>query len=257
MTETKTRPLIDIKTINLNASFRRLFYDFRMEKIKSLFNKDHMVKRILMSVFGVLICGIAVGFFKRAMFGVDPFQSFMAGLHNVIPINFGTLYVIVNVIMLLFSLIFDRHYIGLATFINLFLIGYIAEFSLKTLESFFPDLSLLGRSVCLIIGILIICIAASFYMTADIGVSTYDAVALIITNTWHIGKFKYVRIITDCVCVALGVALYFLSGAPVSGIGAVIGAGTIITAFFMGPLVDLFANKLAKPFLYGKAQEEK
>ena len=81
-----------------------------------------MVKRILMSIFGVLICGIAVGFFKRAMFGVDPFQSLMAGLDTVIPISFGTLYVIVNVIMLLFSLIFDRHYIGLATFINLFLI---------------------------------------------------------------------------------------------------------------------------------------
>ena len=227
-----------------------------VDELKSFFNKDHMVKRILMSVFGVLICGVAVGFFKRAMFGVDPFQSLMAGLDRVIPIDFGTLYVIVNVVMLLFSLVFDRHYIGLATFINLLLIGYIADFSLKTLEYFFPALGIPGRSVCLIIGILIICVASSFYMTADIGVSTYDAVALIITNTWHIGKFKYVRIITDVVCVIIGVILYFLSGAPVSGIGAVVGAGTIITAFFMGPLVDFFARKLAKPFLYGKTQEE-
>ncbi len=226
-----------------------------MEKLKSFFNKDHMVKRILMSIFGVLICGVAVGFFKRAMFGVDPFQSLMSGLDSIIPIDFGTLYVIVNVVMLLFSLIFDRHYIGLATFINLFLIGYIAEFSLNTLEKFFPALGIPGRSVCLIIGILIICVASSFYMTADIGVSTYDAVALIISNTWHIGKFKYVRIVTDVICVILGVMLYFLSGAPVSGIGAVVGAGTIITAFFMGPLVDFFARKLAKPFLYGKGQE--
>ena len=225
-----------------------------MNKLQSFFKKDHMVKRILMSIFGVLICGVAVGFFKHAMFGVDPFQSLMAGLDSIIPINFGTLYVIVNVIMLLFSLIFDRHYIGLATFINLFLIGYIAEFSLNTLEKFFPDLGLPGRAVCLVIGILIICVASSFYMTADIGVSTYDAVALIISNTWHIGKFKYVRIVTDVICVILGVALYFLSGSPVSGIGAVIGAGTIITAFFMGPLVDFFARKLAKPFLYGKNQ---
>ncbi len=225
-----------------------------MSKLSSIFKKDHMVKRILMSIFGVLICGVAVGFFKRAMFGVDPFQSLMAGLDSVIPINFGTLYVIVNMVLLLFSLIFDRHYIGLATFINLFLIGYIAEFSLNTLEKFFPDLGIPGRAVCLIIGILIICVASSFYMTADIGVSTYDAVALIISNTWHVGKFKYVRIVTDVICVILGVALYFLSGAPVSGIGAVIGAGTIITAFFMGPLVDLFARKLAKPFLYGKNQ---
>ena len=76
-------------------------------------------------------------------------------------------------------------------------------------------------------------------------------------NTWKKGKFKYVRIITDVVCVILGVGLYFLSGATIDGIGAVIGAGTIITAFFMGPLVDFFANKLAKPFLYGKAQEAK
>ena len=226
-----------------------------MEKIKSFFNKDHMVKRILMSIFGVLICGVAVGFFKRAMFGVDPFQSLMSGLDSIIPIDFGTLYVIVNVVMLLFSLIFDRHYIGLATFINLFLIGYIAEFSLNTLEKFFPALGIPGRSVCLIIGILIICVASSFYMTADIGVSTYDAVALIISNTWHVGKFKYVRIVTDVICVILGVILYVLSGAPVSGIGAVVGAGTIITAFFMGPLVDFFARKLAKPFLYGKGQE--
>ena len=226
-----------------------------MEKLKSFFNKDHMVKRILMSIFGVLICGVAVGFFKRAMFGVDPFQSLMSGLDSIIPIDFGTLYVIVNVVMLLFSLIFDRHYIGLATFINLFLIGYIAEFSLNTLKIFFPALGIPGRSVCLIIGILIICVASSFYMTADIGVSTYDAVALIISNTWHIGKFKYVRIVTDVICVILGVALYFLSGSPVSGIGAVVGAGTIITAFFMGPLVDFFARKLAKPFLYGKGQE--
>lgn len=214
-----------------------------------------MVKRILMSIFGVLICGVAVGFFKRAMFGVDPFQSLMSGLDSIIPIDFGTLYVIVNVVMLLFSLIFDRHYIGIATFINLFLIGYIAEFSLNTLEKFFPALGIPGRSVCLIIGILIICVASSFYMTADIGVSTYDAVALIISNTWHVGKFKYVRIVTDVICVILGVALYFLSGSPVSGIGAVVGAGTIITAFFMGPLVDFFARKLAKPFLYGKGQE--
>ena len=133
---------------------------YPMNKLETIFKKDHMVKRILMSIFGVLICGIAVGFFKRAMFGVDPFQSLMAGLDCVIPIDFGTLYVIVNVVMLLFSLIFDRHYIGLATFINLFLIGYVAEFSLHMLESFFPDLGIPGRAICLLIGILI-----GFFMT--------------------------------------------------------------------------------------------
>lgn len=37
------------------------------------------VKRIAMSLFGVIICAISVGIFKIAALGVDPFQSFMAG----------------------------------------------------------------------------------------------------------------------------------------------------------------------------------
>ena len=77
-------------------------------------------KRILMSLGGVIVCAISVGIFKIAALGVDPFQSLMSGLDKLIPIPFGTLYVIVNVILLSFSLIADRHYIGIATFINLF-----------------------------------------------------------------------------------------------------------------------------------------
>ena len=116
------------------------------------------------------------------------------------------------------------------------------------LENFFPVLGIPGRSVCLIIGILIICVASSFYMTADIGVSTYDAVALIISNTWHIGKFKYNRIATDFVCVIIGTILYVMSGEPIRSVTAIVGIGTIITAFFMGPLVDFFANNFTKKF---------
>ena len=48
--------------------------------------------------------------FKLAALGVDPFQSLMAGLDALIPIEFGTLYVIVNIVLLLFSLIADRHH---------------------------------------------------------------------------------------------------------------------------------------------------
>ena len=56
-------------------------------------------KRILMSALGVVICGISVGMFKHAALGVDPFQSLMSGLDAVIPIRFGTLYVIANLIL--------------------------------------------------------------------------------------------------------------------------------------------------------------
>ena len=206
-------------------------------------------RRIGMSLFGVIICAISVGIFKIATLGVDPFQSFMAGMDKMIPIDFGTLYVIVNVVMLAFALIFDRHYIGIATFINLFLLGYITDFTYKFLQTVFVNPSMVTRVICLIVGIVIICFGSAFYMTADLGVSTYDAVALIIVNTWKKGKFQYVRIATDLVCVILGCVLFVLAGEAIGDIPTIAGVGTIITAFFMGPLIEFFNTKFARPFL--------
>jgi len=209
-------------------------------------------KRVGMSLFGVVLCAISVGIFKIAALGVDPFQSFMAGLDALVPISFGTLYVIANAVLLTFALVFDRHYIGLATFINLFLLGYITQFTYEFLQTVIIDPSLIVRLLCLAIAVVLICLASAFYMTADLGVSTYDAVALIISNTWKKGKFQYVRICTDLVCVALGAALFLASGKSVSQIPTIIGIGTIITAFFMGPLIEFFNVHVARPFLEGK-----
>ena len=202
-----------------------------------------------MSLFGVIICAISVGIFKIAALGVDPFQSFMAGLDSIVPISFGTLYVITNAVMLLFALIFDRHYIGIATFINLFLLGYITQFTYELLQKIIVNPNIGVRIACLVIGVVIICFGSAFYMTADLGVSTYDAVALIIVNTWKKGKFQYVRIITDIVCVILGVTLFMLAGGTIGNIPTIAGIGTIITAFFMGPLIEFFNVKIARPFL--------
>ena len=168
------------------------------------------------------------------------------------PINFGTLYVIVNAILLLFALIFDRHYIGIATFINLFLLGYVVDFSHQTLLTIFPDASMLIRIPSFIFGFVALCFGCSVYITADLGVSTYDAIALIMANKWKIGKFKFIRIMTDVVCVALGVALFLLGGGSISAIPAFVGVGTILTAFFMGPLIDFFNRRVSAPFLERK-----
>lgn len=208
-----------------------------------------MKKRIMMSVIGVLVCAVSVGFFKLAAFGVDPFQSFMSGMDQMIPIDFGTLYVIVNVCLLVFALAFDRHYIGIATFVNLFLLGYVVQFSYDTLQVIFPAPSMIVRIVSFVFGFVMLCFSSSIYMTADLGVSTYDAVALIMANTWKIGKFKYIRICTDVVCVVVGIALFLLGGGEMAMIPTFVGVGTILTAFFMGPLIDFFNRKFAIPFL--------
>lgn len=210
------------------------------------------IKRIFMSVLGVIICGVSVGMFKHASLGVDPFQSFMSGVDAVIPIRFGTLYVIFNLLLLTFALIFDRRKIGLATLINLLLLGYIAEFSQGICRTLFPALGIAGRFVLLLVAVVIMCLASAFYFTADLGVSTYDAVSLIWSEKQSRIRFQYCRIICDLICVCFGAMLCKIGGINLFG---EINIGTIITAFFMGPLIAFFNQEVAKPFLYGREGE--
>ena len=209
-------------------------------------------KRVLMSFFGVILSGICVGIFKLAAFGVDPFQAFMSGLNTAIPISFGTLYMIANIVLLLFSLIFNRKNIGIATFINLFLLGYITQFTYAFLQSIFSNPNLIIRTLSLIIGVVLLCFASALYMTADLGVSTYDSIAITMADKWHIGPFKWIRVTTDVCCVIIGVILFLVGGGIIKDIPTFAGIGTIFTAFFMGPLIDFFNVKCARPLLYGK-----
>lgn len=211
-----------------------------------------MKKRITMSVFGVMLCAVSVAFFKYAAFGMDAFQVFVNGMVEVVPISYGTLYVIINAALLLFAFIFDKHYIGLATIINLFFLGYVAEFSLWVLNLVFPTSGLFLRSVFLVIGIVLMSLASALYYTSDLGVSTFDAIAIIMANTWKIGKFRYCRIGVELCTVVLGCILYFIGNKSILGLGALVSVGTIITAFCMGPLIEVFNKTIAEPLLHGK-----
>ncbi|MBR0039864.1 MAG: hypothetical protein IJP64_00605 [Oscillospiraceae bacterium] len=204
-----------------------------------------MTKRIIMSISGVVLCGLSVGMFKHAALGVDPFQALMSGLDAVIPIRFGTLYVIVNILLLIFPLLADRHKIGLATFINLFLLGYVVEFSQSLCARLLPGLGLGGRAILL---------ASSLYFTADLGVSTYDAVALVWSEKQSRIAFPLCRILTDSACVLMGGALCLSSGMSFPQLFGSIGVATVITAFFMGPLIEFFNKTVSRPLLGMKSE---
>ncbi len=215
-------------------------------------NSDLLYRRILMSIAGVTLCGVSVGFFRHASLGVDPFQSLMSGLNAVVPIRFGTLYLLANLLLLSFSLILDRRKIGLATIINLTLLGYVTEFSQAAVSRFFPAPSLSLRFSLFAFAIVLICLSSSLYFTADLGVSTYDAVSLIWSEKQRRIPFALCRVITDLFCVVCGLVLCLLGGYTLGQLTGVVGIGTIVTAFFMGPLIELFSRKLSRPLLYGR-----
>lgn len=211
------------------------------DKSKTM-NKKQQIKRVFMSFIGVIVSGISVGMFRNARFGTDPFQVFVNGISNKITfIDFGTLYMLINLLMLAAIFFLNKKHIGISTFINIFLLGYVVDFSDKIVAGIVgEEPAMVVRIGLMVAAVVILCFASAMYFTASLGVSTYDAVALILEER-KLGKFKYLRITTDCVCVAIGFVL-----------GAIVGVGTLITAFFMGPLIDFFNVYVARPFLYGK-----
>ena len=213
------------------------------------------IRRIWMSLSGVLLGAVSVGVFKVAALGVDPFQSLMSGLDAMIPISFGTLYVIVNLILLTFSLVVDRSKIGLATFINLFLLGYVTEFSYAFFQTVIVEPTLVVRVLCMLAGAVVMCFGSALYMTADLGVSTYDAVAIALAYKWKLAPFRLCRILTNLVCVVAGCGIFLAAGGEWAGIQAVAGVGTLLCAFGMGPLISFFNEKAARPMLYGRKGE--
>ena len=126
----------------------------------------------------------------------------------------------------------------------------------KVFALLFPEPSLFLRLVLLAAAVVIMCLASAFYFTAKLGVSTYDAVTLIWSEKQKKIPFSICRIIGDLICMLSGTILCLSAGFTIRQITGVVGIGTIITAFFMGPLISFFNKKLAEPFLYGKTKTE-
>ena len=202
-------------------------------------DKPMMLRRVMMTVAGIVICGISVGMFSFSGMGMDPFQVFAHGLWAHTPLTFGTFYMLVNAALLIVMLITNRKKIGLGTLLNLFLLGYIADGSLAFWHWLLPRPTIATCIVFLALGVVVMCLSSALYFTADLGVSTYDSIALTISEKQSKVPFRWCRVGTDLLCVAVGIAL-----------GGSAGVGTIVTAFFMGPLISLFRSRVAEPLLY-------
>ena len=204
-------------------------------------NKIELFKpRLAMTICGVILCAIAVGFFKCSLFGVDPFQCLAQGSWGRFAsgLSYGTYYLGISLLLLVIDLFLDKHYIGVATFINMFLTGYIVDFSQAMINQMLPNPTLAVRAVLLIIGVVVMCFASSLYMTSDLGVSVYDAIPIVISNRSK-KPFRFCRIGCDLICVIVGTVCGLLPG-----------VGTLVTAFFMGPLIEFFKVHCAEPFLH-------
>ena len=123
------------------------------------------------------------------------------------------------------------------------------EFSQAQCAKLFPTPGIGIRLLLFLAGLVILSLASALYFTADLGVSTYDALALVWSERQTRIPFQFCRVLTDSVCVITGVFLCRLSGMSAAQIFGAVGIGTVVTAFFMGPLIAFFNRTVARPLL--------
>lgn len=218
-------------------------------------SRGYFVKRCAMMLTGILFISICVGCYRLSGFGVDAFTCMNLGISGYIGMSFGTWQLIMNIAILIVVFFTVRRCIGAGTIVNMVCVGYGADLICWLVQDVLHvQTTLPFRIVMLILGCLFAGLGIAFYMVAEMGIAPYDSVALILQK-WAKGKipFHFARIATDVVCVLTGVIFCLVSG---DSVWMIVGIGTIINAFFNGPLIQFFRTHVTEPLLHGRPQEQ-
>ena len=201
--------------------------------------RPKMAKRLAALVLSILAMGFCVAVFKLIAVGTDPCSCMNLGISGRLGISFGTWQLTLNVAMLLVVLRFAPELISAGTLVNMIFVGYIADFFIHVLGGLMPEagLTLAMRALIFVPVIAAFLLAASVYMTVDLGCAPYDALPLIIAA--HTKRLSYltIRMIWDLSALSIGFVL-----------GATVGIATVITGFCIGPAITAVGARLKGVF---------
>ncbi|MBQ0065151.1 MAG: hypothetical protein KBT48_05260 [Firmicutes bacterium] len=204
-------------------------------------------KLALVSLIGNIILAIGIATCRISQMGIDPFTSMNTGVSNHLPIALGTYQASFNIVLFIVLVLLSRKnlkYLNIGAIINMFLLGYFVQFFNSVYCSIFgqasPDDIALGLPmsiVALVIGVLLLTLGCSLYITADLGTASYDALSIYMADVLPI-KYSFCRIITDTACVAIAL----ISGGP-------LGVATIVLMFGTGPFISFWNENVSKPIV--------
>lgn len=193
-------------------------------------DKNQLIRFALM-LLGVLLLGVGIGLLLLANLGADPYSTLAVGITVQTPIIFGTALLLCNLVLLAIVVLTARRFLGVGTFFNLIMVGYIADFTLLGFLTLFGEVTgLLERILLSLVAVIFMGFGAALYMATELGTSPYDALpAIIETKSNNRLSYRVVRIIIDIACVIVGYLL-----------GATVGISTLLAAFLVGPLMQFF-----------------
>ena len=217
-------------------------------------SKNYLIRGLAV-VAGILMVGVAVGLFKLAEMGADPFTAMNTGISSVLNMQFGTLQLLVNTGILVLIFLFKRQFIGFGTIFNMVFVGYTADFTMWLVWKLGITFATIPvRISVLAAAALLICIGDALYISADMGMAPYDAAGYVVqTLTKEKIQFRVARIILDTICVGIA----FFTGTQAGILRKIIGIGTILLTFCTGPLIQFFRVRWSDPLLSKATGQQK
>lgn len=198
--------------------------------------------RFVWMLAAIVGLGAAISILFIADMGTDPLTTMIRGFTMITPLSYGNCQLLINILLIVLTILFRRDLIGVGTIANMVLVGYVAEY----LEIVWRSLPFIGdtpgmgiRMLMLVAGVILFITTAAIYMTAELGVSPYDALPIILSKKASF-SFRTVRIMVDVCAVCIG---WLCGNTP--------GILTVLVVISLGPVITWFGKHVAVK-LFGK-----
>lgn len=197
--------------------------------------RRELAVRVVLLLAGLCVAHLGVTLFLQSDLGSDPFNVFVQGLFRGIPwpafaaMTHGRTHLLVSLVILLVLLAVDRSYVGIGTVLCMALGGPIIDvYTLWLSPVIHGGLPLPLRLALLVAGCVILAFGMTIVIRSRAGTGPNDLVAVVLSDKLR-KPFGPVRIGVDLTFALVGLVL-----------GGVVGLGTVICAFLVGPAAQLF-----------------
>ena len=185
---------------------------------------------VIFLIIGLVLFGLGEALLISAGIGVSPWTVFGQGISNVLNVSIGFATFIISLFVLL-CWIPLRQIPGIGTVLNVIIIASVLDYSLPYLPS--PETNIL-RLTQVVLGVVITGFGGGVYLIANLGPGPRDG---LMTGLQRISDFPiaWVRSGIELTVVLIGWIL-----------GGIVGIGTLVFAFGIGPSVAISIYLLAK-----------
>ena len=194
------------------------------------FNLKPKPLTLIFLVFGLFLFGLGESLLITSGAGVGPYTVLAQGISNLTGWSIGLSTFVISIFVLLMWIPLKQKP-GMGTILNAFIIALTIEFSVYYLP--YPETYPM-QILQVVVGVLIIGIGSGFYLIANLGAGPRDGLMIGLQKKTNLPIYS-IRTIIEVSVVIVGWLM-----------GGIVGLGTAIFAFGIGPSVALGLSMVCK-----------